>query len=176
MTEAKELDPIMVRIGEAIELGQRGLEEVAVLRFTELWSEVGQGSDPLHRVVVAHYGADVQADAAESLVWNLRALEAADESTDEAVQRHHPELRVAAFYPSLHLNLARDHFKLGDETKAREHFDIAQQRVDILDDDGYGRLVRSGLARMAADLAGEPPPPEPRSGCIQHSHADHPHN
>jgi hypothetical protein len=92
------------------------------------------------------------------------------------VQRHHPELQVAAFYPSLHLNLARDYFKLGDEATCREHLAIAQERVDVLPDDGYGRLVRSGLKRMAADLAGEPPPFEPQSGCFQHAHADHPHN
>lgn len=176
MTDAQQLDPIMVRIGEAIELGRAGERAAAIERFDTLWGEADASGDPLYRVVVAHYGADVQAEVADSLVWNRRALEAANEATDDVVQRHHPELRVAAFFPSLHLNLARDYFTLGDEARSREHLEAANERVDALPEDGYGSLVRAGLARMAADLAGEPPPVQPHSGCFQHAHSDHPHN
>lgn len=178
MTDERQPDPMMVRIGEAIELGQRDAQAEARERFDGLWDEVAADGDPLYRVLVAHYAADVQAEAKDSLVWNLRALEAADATIDDGVQRHHPELRVAAFYPSLHLNLARDYFTLGDEDAARGHLAAAEDGIGILPDDGYGHMVRSGLARMAADLAGEPAPPAyvPRTSCLSHAPHEHPHN
>jgi hypothetical protein len=179
MTDEQHLDPMMARIGAAIELGQRGERAAAADRFAELWDEADSGPDPLHRVLVAHYAADVQDEAAESLAWNLRALTAAGSTTDDGVRRHHPDLRVAAFYPSLHLNLARDYLTLGDEGSAREHVAAAEAGIDVLPDDGYGRMVRAGLARITADLAGEPAPAPfvPRTSCQGHGpHADHPHN
>lgn len=60
MTDAQELDPITVRIGEAIELGQRGLEEVAVKRLADLWAEVGGEPPPVepHSSCFQHAHAD----------------------------------------------------------------------------------------------------------------------
>jgi hypothetical protein len=78
----------------------------------------------------------VQEDLAEELRWDLRALAAADELTDRRAREHHHSLAVAGFYPSLHLNLADVHRRLGDEERARDHLTRAEHAVDTLGDDG----------------------------------------
>ena len=59
----------------------------------------------------------------------------------------------AAFYPSLHLNLGECYRKLGDLEVAREHLKRGQAAVGELGDDGYGRMIKGGLERLADRLA-----------------------
>jgi hypothetical protein len=155
----EQQDPVMVRIGEAIELARAGHGDVARPRFAEIWNEIGPEGDPFHRCTLAHFAADVQPDVKAELMWDLRALAAADEVTDERAQRYHSSLSVAGFYPSLHLNLADVYRRLGEHEKAREHIGRAQAAVDVLTDDGYGRMIRQGIARTAAQLVEEPRKP-----------------
>jgi hypothetical protein len=131
-------DPEMTEIGEAVALGHSGDTAAARQRFAELWDRV---DDPFHRCALAHYAADVQASPAEELRWDLRALAAADAVRDRTA--------VAAFYPSLHLNLADVHRRLGDVEHATHHLARARATVDTLPDDGYGRMIRGGIARCA---------------------------
>lgn len=146
-------DPVMARIGEAVALGHGGAAAAARQRFAEIWEDVGPGGDPLHRCALAHYAADVQADPAEELRWDLAALAAADEVGDGRARAHHPTLDVAAFYPSLHLNLADVLRRLGDAARAAHHLDRARASLSTLPDDGYGRMIRGGVERCAARLA-----------------------
>jgi hypothetical protein len=152
----EQQDPVMARIVEVVGLALAGDGDAARPRFAELWDEVGPKGDPLHRCTLAHHAADVQADAKAELMWDLRALAAADEVTDERAQRYHGSLSVAGFYPSLHLNLADVYRRLGDQDRARKHIGCAQEAVGALGDDGYGRMIREGIARAAARLVAEP--------------------
>jgi hypothetical protein len=146
-------DPTLLRIGEAVQLSHRGEQEHARLLFTQIWNEIGgEQGDPLHRCTLAHAMADVQDDVREELMWDQRALAAADLLTDARVAQAGVSLPVAGLYPSLHLNLAECHRKLGDLDRAREHLRQAQATIDALDDDGYGRMIRDGLARVAEQL------------------------
>ena len=149
----EEQDLVMARIVEAFGLAQAGDGDVARLRFAEIWDEIGLGGDPFHRCALAHYAADVQPDVEAELMWDLRALAAADEVTDERAQRYDGSLSVAEFYPSLHLNLADAYRRFGGQEKAREHIERAQDAVGALGDDGYGRLIRDGIVRCAAQIA-----------------------
>ncbi|MET1074405.1 MAG: hypothetical protein ABWY11_17285, partial [Umezawaea sp.] len=99
-------EPTLLRIGEAVQLGHRGEREAARLLFAGIWDEIGgaQG-DPLHVCTLAHGMADVQDDVRDELAWDLLALEAAGELTDDRVADAGVASPVAAFYPSLHLNL-----------------------------------------------------------------------
>jgi hypothetical protein len=63
---------------------------------------------------------------------------------------------VAAFYPSLHLNLGEDYRKLGDAAAARRHLELGLAAVDTLPDDDYGAMIRGGLHGLAQRL-GDPP-------------------
>ncbi|MFD9907276.1 hypothetical protein [Streptomyces sp. NPDC059063] len=145
-------DAVMTRIGQAAMLQHAGDREEARTRFLALWSEIGEHGDPLHRCTLAHYMADTQDDPADELAWDLRALSAADELTDERVGRHHQSLAVRGFYPSLHLNLAADYVKLARPEAARSHLRRARGAIGALGDDSYGDGIRAALARLETQV------------------------
>lgn len=147
-------DPILVRIGEAVQLHHgRGEREPARHLFAQIWEEIGgEQGDPLHVCVLAHSMADVQDDVHEELLWDRRALTAADRLTDTHVAQAGVLLPVAGLYPSLHLNLGECYRKLGDLDRARDHLRRAQAEIGALGDDDYARLIKSGLARLTQQL------------------------
>lgn len=145
-------DAVLARAGQAVMLHRAGDREEARNRFLELWHEIGEGGDPLHRVTIAHYMADTQDDPADELAWDLRALTAADVLTDERLERHHQSLAVRAFYPSLHLNLAADYVKLDREEEARAHLRAARGVIGTLGDDPYGDGIRAAIERLELQL------------------------
>jgi hypothetical protein len=78
-----EPDPTIARLGQGIELHHyRGEREAARRLFTQIWEDIGgEQADPLHRCVLAHAMADVQDDLRQELVWDQRALAAAERLT-----------------------------------------------------------------------------------------------
>ncbi len=148
-------DETLVRIGEAAQLHHhRGQRDAARHLLSQIWEEIGgERGDPLHVCVLAHTMADVQDDVQQELLWDQRALAAADLLTDEQTARAGVALPVAGLYPSLHLNLADCYRKLGDLDRAREHLDHARAGIDALGDDEYGQLIRDGLATLTRQLA-----------------------
>jgi hypothetical protein len=146
-------DPIMTAITEAVTAGRSGDTAAARLRLENLWDEIGPDGDALHRCTLAHFLADLYDDAATSLTWDLRALEAADSLDDTRVQEQHASLQIRGFYPSLHLNLADDHRRLGEFEAAAEHLTAACNYADALADDGYGATVLSGIDNVAQAVA-----------------------
>jgi len=147
-------DATMTQIGKGIELGRQGEREAARGLFANAWSDMGEESgDPFHRCALAHSMADVQEDVHDELVWDLRALEAADLLTDERAAQAGVTSPVAGFYPSLHLNLGECYRKLGDLEVAREHLERGQAAVGALGNDDYGQMIKSGLNRLAERLA-----------------------
>ncbi|TCB93375.1 hypothetical protein E0H26_22800 [Micromonospora zingiberis] len=148
-------DAMLVRIGEAVELHHhRGQREAARELFAQIWDELGgEQGDPLHVCVLAHSMADVQDDVHQELIWDQRALAAADLLTDADVAGAGVALPVVGLYPSLHLNLAECHRRLGDLDRAREHLHRAQAKIGALGDDEYGRLIKGGVERLAQQLA-----------------------
>ena len=146
-------DPTLVRIGEVVQLSQGGEREAASSQFAEIWDEIGgERGDPLHRCTLAHAMADVQVDVRDELLWDQRALAAADLITDARVTQAGVTLPVAGLYPSLHLNLSECYRKLGDLARAHEHLHQAQAMIGVLGDDEYGRLMRDGLQQVAEQL------------------------
>jgi hypothetical protein len=148
-------DAMMTRIGQVVMLHHGGDREEARGRFLDLWGEIGEDGDPLHRCTLAHYLADTQDDPADELAWDLRALSAAEELTDGDVAERHRSLEARAFYPSLHLNLAADYVKLGRSEAARSHLRRARGAVGALGNDRYGDGVRAAIGRLELRLDGE---------------------
>ncbi|MEV8633805.1 hypothetical protein AB0395_19315 [Streptosporangium sp. NPDC051023] len=147
-------DATMTRIGQGVELHHhQGQREAARDLFTQIWDDIGgEQGDPLHVCVLAHSMADVQDDVHQELMWDLRALAAADLVTDERVGQAGVTLSAAGLYPSLHLNVSECYRKLGDLGRAREHLQQAQAKIGALGDDGYGQLIKGGLKRLAEQL------------------------
>ncbi|MET9442210.1 hypothetical protein [Streptomyces sp. NPDC006610] len=160
--EQASADAVMSRIGQVVMLQHAGDREEARHRYLRLWAEIGEDGDPLHRCTLAHYMADAQDDPADELAWDLRALAAAEELTDERLAEHEGALAVRALYPSLHLNLAADYVKLGRREAGRAHLRRARGAADALGDDGYGNGVRAAIGRLELRLAdGEPGEADP---------------
>jgi hypothetical protein len=147
-------DPTLVRIGEAVQLHHhQGQREASRHQLSQIWDEIGgEHGDPLYVCVLAHSMADLQDDVHQELIWDQRALAAADMLTGERTAQAGIALPVAGLYPSLHLNLADCYRKLGDLDRAREHLHHAQAGIDALGDDEYGQLIRDGLDRLTQQL------------------------
>jgi hypothetical protein len=142
-------DPTMEAIGRAVTEGRAGDIAAARRKLLDLWAEIGVTGDPLHRCTLAHHLADLHDDPAQALAWDIRALDAADAMTEERVQAHHTGLRIAGFYPSLHLNLADDYRRLGSFDAAGEHIDAAQEHAPGLPRDAYGAFLRTAVEQVA---------------------------
>jgi hypothetical protein len=147
-------DEVMERIAAAVSVYHGGDRDGARHQLATIWAEI-QSGDPLHRCFLAHYMADLQDDVRDELRWDLRALAAADDVTDERAREFNGALAVRALYPSLHLNLGDDYRRLGAAAQARQHLDLARSCVDALPDDAYGRMIRGGIEDLAAKLSGQ---------------------
>lgn len=154
-----DTDDVMAAIGAAVERGRAGDQAGARLALEQLWASVGERGDPLHRCSIAHYLADVQEHVADELAWDQRALAAVGDLSDERVRGHDDSLRVRAFLPSLRLNLADAHRRMGDFAEARRQLAAAVTEVDTLADDEYGTMIRGGIerARQAVDAGSTTP-------------------
>ena len=143
-------DETMAEFAAAVELGRGGARAEARRRLTDLWARVGPDGDPLHRVSIAHFLADLQDDVRAELRWDERALAAAGDLTDERAQRYDAALRVRGLLPSLHLNLADCLRRLGEASGARQH--LAQAAAS---------MIRTGLwqVRQALEAGSTEPLP-----------------
>ncbi|MFG1896809.1 tetratricopeptide repeat protein [Micromonospora zamorensis] len=147
-------DETLARINQGVQLHHhQGQREAARGLFAQIWDEIGgEQGDPLHVCVLAHSMADVQDDAHQELIWDQRALAAADLLTDDRVAQAGVPMSVAGLYPSLHLNLGECYRKLGDLGRARECLQRAQAGIGALGDDDYAQLIKGGLDRLAQQL------------------------
>jgi tetratricopeptide (TPR) repeat protein len=113
--------------------GQGDVERARRL-FADAWDAA---NSDFERCIAAHYVARHQQTPEDTLRWNEEAIRFADAVGDE---------RVAAFYPSLLLNLGNSYELLGRTADAKRYYDLAGSRAEQLPDDRYGRIVRGGVA------------------------------
>lgn len=146
----------MLRITRGIEHGQRGERAAARDVLQAVWDDLGPEGDPLHRCAAAHAMADVQDDPHDELRWDLRALAAAAEITDQRVALAGVDGPVLGFYPSLHLNLADVYRRLGEQSFASDHVRLGLAALDRLTPNSYLDAIRRGLERIRAELRGVP--------------------
>ena len=144
--------PTMADIAAAVQVGRDGRRAESREQLGSLWERLGHDGDPLCRVTLAHFLADLQDDAREELAWDERALAAVGDLTDERADQQHTGMQVRGFLPSLHLNLADVHRRLGNEAAAREHLASAEALAPDLPGGDYGDLIRSGLEHVRTAL------------------------
>lgn len=145
-------DPTLQAINDAVAEGRAGRAASARAKLLELWTRIGVHGDPLHRCWLAHSLADLYDDPASALVWDVRASDAA-EALDPQQVRERVGLDLAAFTPSLHLNLADNYRRLGSFDLAAEHLATAEKRSGDLPDDAYGEMMRPIFGAEAELLA-----------------------
>jgi len=126
--------------------GQDGGDKARRL-FAQAWAESG---DDVERCAAAHYLARVQDSPTDALRWNQEALERANAVGDD---------RVRGFYPSLYLNLGKSYEDIGAWDDARRSYTLASESVSDLTNDGYGAMVRRGIAAGLRRTAATPATP-----------------
>ncbi len=145
-------EPILAQVGEAIGRTRNDRTGARAL-LAELWTAVGETGDALHRCAIAYAMADVQDAPADELVWDLRALAAADQLDDARLEAAGMAAIVADMMPSLHLNLADVYRRLGDPERAREHADLAHVALGKLVGSSSATMIRDALDRVTAQLS-----------------------
>lgn len=138
-------DDTMAAITRAVQAGRDGDRDAARSSLIAIWDHLGPQGDPFHRCTLAHYLADLYHDAAEALIWDIRALDAAAALTEDRARQHDSTLHVRGFYPSLHLNVADNLRRLGSFGPAQRHLDDARRYFDALGDDPYGAAIRTAV-------------------------------
>jgi hypothetical protein len=142
----------MIRIGEATAMGLSGDRQGARRALNHLWLEIGSDGDPLERVALAHSMADVQDEPLDELSWDLRALDAASDVTDELTSARGIAGSARGLYPSLHLNLADVYQRLDKRREAFEQIRLGRRVIDELAEDGYKAMIRDALNRVEQRL------------------------
>ncbi|WP_433013582.1 hypothetical protein [Kribbella sp. CA-294648] len=143
--------PAYATIREGISLREQGRSPEAKALMESLVADVETGDDAYAKVFLAHSLADVQENAEDELAWDLQALAFLDELTDQqALDRGNPGGKKALL-PSLHLNLAVDYRRLGDDINAQRHFELGQAHLDALSDDEYGTASAAPSPRASKE-------------------------
>lgn len=135
-------NPVVALCVEGMQREGAGHPDAARRSFERAWASAG---DDYERCVAAHYLARHQDGPHQSLEWNERCLALADRVADD---------RVAAFYPSLYLNIGKSHEELGERQAAQHSYQLAAAVTDRLPQDGYGQLVRNAITRGLNRTAG----------------------
>lgn len=146
-------DSIMREIQAAIATLQGGARNEARQALADIWAKIQHDPMPLHECTLAHFMADAQDELQDELKWDQRALAAAIRCTDAEAKGHHDSLSIAAFMPSLHLNLGDDYLRLGDRVACQRHLAAGIAASADLPDTPYANMIRGGLGRLANRLS-----------------------
>lgn len=132
-----QFDPnnkIIKLCAEGMSLEGAGKKEEAAQLFRQAWDE---STNDFEKITSAHYVARHQETVADKLRWDEIALQLALNINDETMK---------ASYPSLYLNIAKCYEDLEDKTNALKHYELANSFAVLLPDDGYGKMIKSGIA------------------------------
>jgi tetratricopeptide (TPR) repeat protein len=119
---------------EGMGLEGEGKKEEALLLFRQAWEE---SINDFEKFTSAHYVARHQKNVADKLQWDNTAL-------NLALKINNPDIKEV--YPSLYLNIARCYEDLSDIANAKKNYQLALSFTNFLPDDGYGKMIKSGIA------------------------------
>src|ERR1700744_1393508 len=92
--------------------------------------------DDFEKFTAAHYLARTQTDPLENLRWNEVALNHALILNNNISE---------TCYPSLYLNVGKSYEDIGNTVEATRNYLLAQSYTDKLPDDGFGKMLKSGI-------------------------------
>jgi len=116
--------------------------EEAYASFLKAWEGAITDSE---KFTAAHYVARHQKTVQDKLAWDVKALEFALKVDDPG---------MTAMYPSLYLNIAKCHEDLHDPVNAKMNYETAWSFTDHLPDNGYGKMIRSGIMKGLERVTG----------------------
>lgn len=118
---------------EGMQAEGQGQPEIAKRLFQEAWD---YSTTDFEKFTAAHFVARHQPTTEDKLNWDLIALESAMNITD---------VNMNASYPSLYLNIGKCYEELADFIRAKENYERAYAHIDFLPENGYGKMIRSGI-------------------------------
>jgi len=125
---------------KVIQLCAKGMEmetnqkpEEAKTLFLQAWNEA---TNDFEKFTAAHYLARHQKSIEDKLKWDETALAFALRINDS---------NMTANYPSLYLNIAKCYEDLKDLDSAQKNYQVALSYADLLPDNGYGQIIKSGI-------------------------------
>jgi tetratricopeptide (TPR) repeat protein len=110
-----------------------GQMEKAKDLFLQAWEE---SESDFEKFTSAHFVARHQDNVSDKLKWDEIALEMALKIKDEEIK---------GSYPSLYLNIGKCYEDLNDRDRAKEYYELASSYQEFLSDDGYGKMISSGI-------------------------------
>ncbi|MCD6066155.1 MAG: rRNA adenine methyltransferase [Bacteroidetes bacterium] len=131
--EFDQQNPVIQLCAAGMEQEGLGNREAAALLFMQAWE---RSSTEMEKFTSAHYLARHQKTIADKLKWDETALH-------YALQIKAEEVKGAL--PSLYLNIAKCYEDLGEKEKAFSQYKLALSFTHFLADDGYGKMIRSGI-------------------------------
>lgn len=129
-------NPIMKLCAKGIDTEGTGNIAAARVMYNQAWE---QATNHVEWFTAAHYLARNNNDLQEQLRWN-------DLSLQHALKVEDADIRGTL--PSLYLNLGKSYEDLGNIIQAKECYIKAAENIRHLKEDGYGRMIGSGI--MAA--------------------------
>jgi tetratricopeptide (TPR) repeat protein len=103
--------------------------------FLQAWAD---STNDFEKFTSAHYVARHQKTIKDKLKWDETALHFALQIKDDDTK---------AIFPSLYLNIAKCYEDLNDFDSARKQYQLALSYLDFLRDDGYSKMIKSGIER-----------------------------
>ena len=97
-------------------------------------------------------GAARAFDAHLELHWDQLALDAALSATPASFDGRIPGVEYGSFLPSLYLNLAASHERVGDLDAARQQVSVALCKLDLLGSSPLADLTRGAVVRLGERL------------------------
>jgi hypothetical protein len=134
-------DEVIAAVGQA----QQGLEG-GYEALLQQWAATTP-DDHAQRCVLAHYLADQEPELADEVAWDEVALREHALLADDALAAIGIP-SVSGMAPSLHLNLGDGYLRQGRFPDAAAELRLGLAAAGTLDDDGYGRMIREGLAHL----------------------------
>ncbi len=126
-------NPVIKLCAEGMNSEARGEIANAKQLFQQAWDI---SSNDFEKFTSAHYMARHQKNIADKLKWDEMALSIALKIKDESIR---------TYYPSLYLNIAKCYEDLTDMENAKKNYQSALSFANLLPDDGYGKMIRSGI-------------------------------
>ena len=124
---------VVKRCARGMELEGEGKSTEAAKQFEKAWNIATNNHE---KFTAAHYVARHQKDITGKLKWDEIALNCALQIEGEEIKD---------LYPSLYLNVAKCYEDLNNDTKAKKHYELALSYSVYLPDDGYGKMIHSGI-------------------------------
>jgi tetratricopeptide (TPR) repeat protein len=134
-------NPVVRLCAQGMDMESNQRPDDAKALFLQAWDTA---SNDFEKFIAAHYIARHQQATIDKLNWDEIALSFALRIKNR---------EVYTSFASLYLNIAKCHEDLGDYKSAARNYETALSYTIELPDDGYGRMIKTGIKKGLERIA-----------------------